>query len=287
VVVNYRAGDLLTACARSILEDGSAGAAEVVVVDNGSADGSVARLQKAVPTVRVLDAGGNIGYGAAANRGIAATTAPVVAVCNADLTVAPGTAAAMVTRLDTEPDLAAVGPLIRNTDGTVYPSARSVPALRDAIGHAVLGARWPDNRFSRRYRQLDADPAVPRDVDWISGAAMWLRRSALDSVGGWDEHYFMYGEDADLCWRMRRLGWRVAYDPRGSVVHTQGVSTDQHPYRMIVRHHRSVYRFASKRWHGARRLLLAPAAVLLGVRAAFAIAARALRRRRPGAEGTG
>lgn len=287
VVVNYEAGDLLTACARSILADDSAGDADVVVVDNGSTDGSVARLQYAVPTVRVLDVDGNVGYAAAANRGIAATRAPVVAVCNADLTVAPGTAAAMLTRFDAEPDLAAVGPLIRNTDGSVYPSARSVPALRDSIGHALLGAIWRDNPFSRRYRQLDADVAQPRDVDWVSGAAIWFRRSALDSVGGWDEHYFMYMEDIDLCSRMRRLGWRVAYDPRGSVVHTQGVSTDQHPYRMIVRHHRSAYRFAGKHWHGPRRLLLAPAAVLLSVRAAFAIAARALRPRRSGAQGTG
>ena len=287
MVVTYEAGDVLTACARSILDDDSAGEAEVVVVDNGSSDGSVERLQRAVPSVRVLDAAGNAGYAAAANRGIAATRAPVVAVCNADVEVASGTAAAMLTRLDAEPDLAAVGPLIRNDDGTVYPSARSVPTVRDAIGHALLGARWPDNRFSRRYRQLDADAAQPRDVDWVSGAAIWLRRSALDSVGGWDEHYFMYAEDTDLCWRMRRLGWRVAFDPRGSVMHIQGVSTAHHPYRMIVRHHRSVYRFAAKRWQGARRLLLAPLAVLLAVRAAFAIAARALRARRSGAQGTG
>jgi len=287
VVVNYQAGDLLTACARSILADDSAGEAEVIVVDNGSSDGSVARLLRAVPTVRVLDPGTNVGYGAAANRGIAATTAPIVAVCNADLDVAHGTAVAMMTRFDAEPDLAAVGPLIRNTDGSVYPSARSLPNLRDAIGHALLGARWPDNRFSRRYRQLDADAAQPRDVDWVSGAAIWLRRSALDSVGGWDEHYFMYSEDLDLCWRLRRLGWRIAYEPSGSVMHVQGVSTARHPYRMIVRHHRSVYRFAAKRWHGARRLLLAPTAVLLALRAGCAVVARALSPRRARAEGTG
>jgi N-acetylglucosaminyl-diphospho-decaprenol L-rhamnosyltransferase len=285
--VNYEAGDLLTECARSIIDDDSAGEAELVVVDNGSSDGSVASLRRALPAVRVLDPGDNVGYAAAANRGIAATRAPIVAVCNADLEVTPGTAAAMLARLDAEPDLAAVGPLVRNVDGTVYPSARAMPPLRDAVGHALLGARWPDNRFSRRYRQLDADITRPRDVDWVSGAAMWLRRSALDSVGGWDEHYFMYTEDLDLCWRMRRLGWRVAYDPRGSVMHIQGVSTARHPYRMIVRHHRSVYRFAAKRWRGARRLLLLPTAALLAVRAGFAVAARALRPRRSAGQSTG
>jgi N-acetylglucosaminyl-diphospho-decaprenol L-rhamnosyltransferase len=173
--------------------------------------------------------------------------------------------------------------MLHNPDGSQYPSARSVPSTVDAVGHAILGQVRPRNAFTRRYRQLDVDPKRPRDVDWLSGAAMWLRRSAIESVGGWDEHYFMYAEDLDLCWRLRRLGWRIGYEPRGHVTHVQGVSTDRHPYRMIVRHHRSVYRFANKRWRGARRVLLAPTAVFLALRAAFAIVARALgaRRSRP------
>jgi N-acetylglucosaminyl-diphospho-decaprenol L-rhamnosyltransferase len=197
-------------------------------------------------------------------------------VCNADVEVSLGTAAAVLARFDAEPDLAAVGPAIRNPDGSVYPSARTVPSTRDAIGHALLGLARPENRFTRQYRQLDADPTRPRDADWLSGAAMWLRRSALASVGGWDEGYFMYMEDVDLCWRLRRLGWRVAYEPSGGVVHAQGASTERHPYRMIVRHHQSVFRFAAKRWRGVERLLLAPMAVLLVARAAVAIVARAL-----------
>jgi GT2 family glycosyltransferase len=151
----------------------------------------------------------------------------------------------------------------------------------------VFGSIAPRNRFTRRYRQLDADPSRPRDVEWVSGAAMWMRRSAVESIGGWDEHYFMYLEDVDVCWRLRRLGWRVAYDPAGEVVHVQAVSTEHHPYRMIARHHRSAYRFADKTWRGARRVLLLPAAVLLTFRAGFAIVARALRTRAGGTQGTG
>ena len=205
----------------------------------------------------------NLGYAGGVNRGVAATRAPVVAVLNADVTVEPGTAAAMLARIAAEPDLAAVGPVIRNPDGSQYPSARTVPSPGDAVGHALLGLVRPSNRFTRRYRQLDVDPTRPRDVEWLSGAALWLRRSALESVGGWDERYFMYVEDVDLCWRLRRLGWRVAYEPAGAVMHVQAVSTDQHPYRMIVRHHQSAFRFATKSWRGARRLLLLPTAVLL------------------------
>ena len=98
----------------------------------------------------------------------------------------------------------------------------------------------------------------------MSGAAIWLRRDALASVGGWDDGYFMYVEDVDLCWRLGRAGWRVAYEPAGEVTHVQGASTARHPYRMIVEHHRSLLRFAAKRWHGWRRVLLVPAAGYLG-----------------------
>jgi N-acetylglucosaminyl-diphospho-decaprenol L-rhamnosyltransferase len=246
-----------------------------------------------LPDVRVDVAAENLGYAGAANLGIASTSAPVVAVCNSDLHVAFGTAAAMLRRLDDEPDLAAVGPSIREPDGTRYPSARCVPTVGDAVGHGLLGLVKPDNRFTRRYRELDADPAVPRDVDWVSGAAIWLRRAALDTVGGWDERYFMYVEDVDLCARLRTAGWRIVYEPGGAVTHVHGASTDRHPYRMIAEHHRALLRFAASRWHGAKRALLVPAAGFLGVRAGVAMGVRAVRPRggsgrRPGARrGTG
>jgi N-acetylglucosaminyl-diphospho-decaprenol L-rhamnosyltransferase len=279
VVVNYDAGPLLSTCVESLLADTSAGPPEVVVVDNRSRDGSLQALRDRHLDVAIVDAGANLGYAGAANRGIAATTGPIVAVCNPDLRVEPGAAAALVGRLDAEPDLGAVGPRILEPDGAVYPSARRVPTTLDAVGQGTFGRIWHRNPFTRRYRELDADPAAARDVDWVSGAAMWLRRAALEQVGGWDERYFMYVEDVDLCWALRRAGWRVAYEPGGTVVHVQGVSTNRHPYRMIVAHHRSLLRFASKRWHGWRRVLLAPAALYLTARTGTEALAQALRRR--------
>jgi len=278
VVVNYEAGPLLVACVESLLADVSAGPPELVVVDNASSDDSLATLRDRRPEVRIVDTGANLGYAAAANQGIRATTGPVVAVCNPDLRVEPGTAAALVGRLETEPDLAAVGPRVLEPDGTVYPSARQLPTTLDAAGHGALGRLWPHNPFTRRYRELDADPSQARDVDWVSGAAVWLRRAALDQVGGWDERYFMYVEDVDLCWTLRRAGWRVAYEPRGTVTHVQGFSTDRHPYRMIVAHHRSLLRFASKRWHGWRRVLLVPATLYLAARVGVESLVQVLRR---------
>ena len=269
VVVNFNAGSVLVDCVESVLAQEPAG--EVVVVDNGSSDGSRQALEEAHPEVAVLRAGENLGYARAANLGIAATRAPVVAVLNPDTRLFPGTAAALLDRFSAEPDLGAAGPQLRNPDGTVYPSARQIPSIADAAGHGLLLFVWPGNPFTRRYRQTGADPGRRRDVDWVSGAAVWLRRTALDAVGGWDERYFMYVEDVDLCWRLRRAGWRVAYDPGGRVEHLLGVSTATAPYRMIAEHHRSLLRFAARRFTGPKRVLLPPAAAFLAARAALAM----------------
>jgi N-acetylglucosaminyl-diphospho-decaprenol L-rhamnosyltransferase len=274
VIVNFETGALLTGCVRSVLAS-TEPAAELVVVDNGSRDDSVAQLHRAYPDVRVVHAPGNVGYARGANLGIAATRTPVVAVLNPDTELAPDAAGAMLRRLAAEPRLAAVGPRIRNSDGTDYPSARSNPSVVDAVGHGLFGLFRPTNRFTRRYRQLDADPARSRPVDWLSGAAMWLRRDALDDVGGWDERYFMYMEDIDLCWRLRRAGWDVAYEPAGTILHVQGASTQRRPYRMLLEHHRSAWRFAQRRFTGWQRLLLPFTAVYLAARAALAISVEA------------
>jgi N-acetylglucosaminyl-diphospho-decaprenol L-rhamnosyltransferase len=270
VVVNYNAGRTLVACVASVLAQETA--PELVVIDNASSDDSLAELRQAHPAVRVVQAGANLGYARAANLGIAATGAPVVAVLNPDTLLAPGAGSALVARFAADPELAAAGPQLHNPDGSVYPSARQVPSIVDAVGHGLLFFVWRDNPFTRRYRETDADPGRPRDVDWVSGAAIWLRRAALDDVGGWDERYFMYVEDVDLCWRLRRAGWRVAYEPAGTVEHLLGVSTASRPYRMIAEHHRSLLRFASVRFTGPRRALLGPAAAFLTARGALAMA---------------
>jgi len=272
VVINYETGDLLRECIRSLHSEAAQLPAEIVVVDNGSTDGSVARMRAEFPDVAVVDPGGNVGYAAAANRGIASVRASLVAVLNPDTVVEPGTLAAMRDAL-ADPGVAAVGPLIRNADGSVYPSARHVPSFADAVGHGIFGMFWPTNPFTRRYRQLDADPTRPRDVDWVSGAAIFMRRDALDRVGGWDEGYFMYVEDVDLCWRLRRDGWRIRFDPRGAIEHVQGASAARRPVRMVIEHHRSLQRFATKRWRGPKRLLLPFSAVYLVLRAGAAVVA--------------
>jgi N-acetylglucosaminyl-diphospho-decaprenol L-rhamnosyltransferase len=278
VVVNYNARDELIECVRSLRAEG---VADITVVDNGSGDGSGDSLARADPEARLVDTRANLGYGGGANRGLAQGHRELVLVCNADVVVRAGTLAALVSALDSRPDLALVGPRLINPDGTLYPSARTFPSLVDAIGHGFLGLVTPRNRFSRSYKMLDWDHAGTRDVDWVSGSFFLARRKALDELGGFDVSYFMYLEDVDLCWRLGRAGWGVAYEPSGCVLHVQGVSTDQHPYRMIVAHHQSLLRFAWRTTSGWRRLLLPIVAVGLAVRVLGASAQRAAGRPRP------
>ena len=273
VIVNYESGPALLRCVEDWRSDG---ATEVVIVDNGSGDGSVDPVRARYPDLEIVVPGQNLGYGAAANRGVAATDTPTVLVCNPDLEVRPGALAALDRALADHPPWALVGPLIRTSAGDRYPSARRFPSLVDAGGHALLGIFAPDNRFTRSYQhhELDGVGEDPVEVDWVSGACFLVRRSAFEQVGGFDEAYFMFAEDVDLCWRLAEAGWSVAYVPAAQVTHRQGVSTDHHPYRMILEHHRSLFRFAARSSRGWRRVLLPLVAVGIGFRAGLTSLAR-------------
>lgn len=276
VIVNYNAGDYLLDCVRSLR---GAGVTQIIVADNSSTDASIATLRAADPDTTIVPTGGNFGYGGGVNRGaaVAPPGADVLLVCNADLVVEPAAVKTLLAALDADPELGIVGPRIDNTDGTLYPSARVIPGPVDAMGHAFLGLVMPNNRFTRRYRLLDWDHASARAVDWISGACFAIRRSVFDRLGGFDEDYFMYLEEIDLCHRTREIGAGVVYEPAARVVHVGGVSTKQLPYRMLAEHHRSVLRWwwSSHRW--PMRTLAPLVAFGLGVRLSLAVVVRAVK----------
>ena len=278
VVVNYQSGTLLSDCVDALDADHSGGPVEVVVVDNGSADGSIDELRARRPDTTVIRPGANLGYGRAANLGIAATRAPIVAVINPDAILRPGSAATVLAAFAADEAVAVVGPKIVNVDGTTYPSARHAPDVQVAVGHAVLGTIRPRNRYTAQYRQLDRDPDVAREADWVSGAALWFRRDALDRVGGWDERYFLFLEDVDVCRAIRGVGGRIRYEPRAQVMHALGTSRATVPTRSIVAHHRAAYRYAEKWWTGPRRAALPIAGAFLTLRAGLAVGAGAVGR---------
>jgi len=252
VVVVHDTRDDLVACLESLRD---AGADQIVVVDSGSTDGSPEAAVATEPQALVLRLP-NVGFGQAANAGVAATRAEVVVLANADTRFPPGSAKAMRDYLVARPEVGALGPLLRFPDGRVQLSARSFPSIGQALGHAVFGLVWPDNPWTRAYRLSDWDHRSERVVDWVSGACMAVRRQAFEAVGGFDARYFMFVEDVDLCARLGEAGWLVVFSPVTEVVHAVGGSVARVRYRMAVEHARSLDRFFGARYaHGRRRLL--------------------------------
>jgi GT2 family glycosyltransferase len=267
VVVDYNAGEYLTACLRSVFERSGGAEIEAVVVDNASNDLSGRIAKEAFPQIELIETGENRGFAAGVNVGIRATSAPYVFVLNPDAEIWEGTLAGLVKLADERPHAGAIGPMIRNSDGTVYPSGRRVPSIGTAVGHAFLGSLRPENRWSREYRMADWDRTTEREVDWISGAAFLLRREALDRVGLLDERFFLYAEEVDLFKRLREAGWSIVFTPELEVVHEQGVSTGR-SRRMHLIHSESVSKYFEKHHaHGWRRVLLPFAKVALRTRA--------------------
>jgi N-acetylglucosaminyl-diphospho-decaprenol L-rhamnosyltransferase len=283
VVVDHDAGAHLGGCVRSILADG---AAPVVVVENGepgSVDAALRPVLDALPAppVRVVRPGRNLGFGSGVNRGLAVLagedpTPEWVLVSNPDLVVHTGALGTLRGVLESHPAWALVGPRILTEAGDVYPSVRHFPSPVDAAGHALLALFMPDNPFTRRYNPGAPAGDVVTGADWVSGSCFLARRQALEELGGFDEDYFMYAEDMDLCWRAHHDGWGVGFAGSAVVTHVGGVSTARHPYRMLLAHHRSALRFSVRTTGGWRRVALPLAAVVLAARLAVAVARQAL-----------
>ncbi|WP_242623305.1 glycosyltransferase family 2 protein [Pseudonocardia sediminis] len=253
VTVTYSPGRTLDAFLDS-LNAATDRPVQVVLADNGSVDGAPERAAEARENVTLLRIGENVGYGAGANRGVAELGPEVgwVIVANPDLEWGPGSIDALLAAAARHPRAGALGPLIREPSGEVYPSARELPSLGAGAGHAVIGTVWPDNPWTRAYRRPE-EPAE-RTAGWLSGSCLLLRRAAFDSVDGFDSRYFMYFEDVDLGERIGKAGWQNVYVPSAEVVHLGGVSTGKPEVsaRMLAEHHRSAYRYLADRHPGPR-----------------------------------
>ncbi len=269
VVVTYSPGDSL-----GVFLDSLPAATErpthVVLADNGSVDGAP-EAAAAERKAELLTMGENLGYGTAANRAVAGLDESIgwVLVSNPDIVLGPGSLDTLLAATERWPRAGALGPLIR-TDDEIYPSARLQPSLGRGLGHALFGAVWPGNPWTRSYRQEGV--VEERTAGWLSGSCVLLRREAWDSVDGFDPRYFMYFEDVDLGDRLGRAGWQNVYVPDATVVHTGGHATTRDTptsARMLREHHRSAYRFLADRYPGRRW-----APLRAGLRAALAARAR-------------
>lgn len=254
VVVNYNTCKHLHACLTSIVAEQPD---EIVVVDNASSDGSVQMVRTQFPIVTVLANQHNPGYGAAANQGLRATTAPYVLLLNSDTRLCRGSLASLRHYLDQHQRAAVVGPRLLNTDGSLQPSCFPFPTPlnilleQGRLGELVGLLPLARQRYLRTWAHDQA-----RVVPWVLGAALALRRTAFEEVGGFDEAFFMYQEEVDLCYRLRAAGWATHFTPDATLVHDGGVSTAQQRVPMARRLFRSTAAFYARHYAPWRLWLL-------------------------------
>jgi N-acetylglucosaminyl-diphospho-decaprenol L-rhamnosyltransferase len=265
-IVNYRTGAYLGRCLDALERHRGAIAVETIVVDNASDDGSQEAARGREGTVLVENPE-NVYLSPAWNQAARLARAPWLLFLNPDTELLHGTLAEYVALAQASPDAGIIGPMLRTSDGAVYPTGRAFPRIRDAVGHALLGTIRPANRFTARYHLGGWDRRSPRDVDWVSGACMLMPRAAHDAVGGFDEDFLLYGEELDVATRLRAAGWKVRYEPTIEVLHAGGVSTGR-SRRMLRMHSASIYRYYRKhRASGWRRCTLPFAWLFLRLRA--------------------
>ena len=249
VCVVFNPGEELRDFGRSLAE-ASSRPLELVIVNNGEPSEIATEVAGSFGG-RVIDGRGNVGYGAGANIGLREGTSEWSVVANPDLVWHPGSLDALLRAGEREPRAGSLGPALLNTDGSVYPSARAIPSLRQGVGHAVLGRIWRTNPWSREYhREHEHASTEQRPAGWLSGACLVLRRTAVEEVGGFDESYFMFFEDLDLGERLRDAGWLNLYVPAARVTHVQGVSWKAKPEPMIRAHHASAKQYLHRRYTG-------------------------------------
>jgi N-acetylglucosaminyl-diphospho-decaprenol L-rhamnosyltransferase len=239
-IVNTSNRDLLVECLESVERDfGGQVSVEVVVLDNASDDGSVDAVRERFPGVRVLVQPFRAGFGANHNTVIRATSGRYVYVLNEDATVEPGSFESMVAYMDANQRVGALGPRIRYPDGREQPSAWRFPSpATAALGAVTLG----------RAGVVQSSGEKIRRVDWAMACALLLRRSALDQVGLFDEGFFIYAEETDLCRRLAAAGYETHYFPPVTVHHHVSQFSAKLPERRINEHWRSRHRFWAKHY---------------------------------------
>ncbi|MDQ1581479.1 MAG: N-acetylglucosaminyl-diphospho-decaprenol L-rhamnosyltransferase [Microbacteriaceae bacterium] len=225
---------------------------QVYVADNNSSDIDRVRDIARAHDATLVPLGTNKGYGGAVNSATSALPSSVdaILVVNPDVTFHDGAVRELLAGLDRHPTAGAVGPRVLEADGSTYPSARELPSLRTGVGHALFSRVWPANPWTMRYRAESDDASRERAAGWLSGSCMLVRRTAFEQLGGFDESYFMYFEDVDLGYRLRKHGWDSVYVPRAVVNHSGAHSTSRDSARMVRAHHASAYHFLSKKYSG-------------------------------------
>jgi hypothetical protein len=246
VIVNWNTGDLIRRCVESVYANLPAGETEVLIVDSASTDGSTQAVQAQFPQAIYIYSSQNIGFGPANNLALRQAAGDFILLLNPDTLVHPGAIESLLRFLEQNPGVGAAASKLLNPDGSLQYSCSPEPSLRGEFLRLFhLGGVRPDGY----YPMETWDEKAPRAVDVILGACMFLRKPVLDQVGLFDEQFFMYNEETDLCRRIRQAGWKIYWAPQAQVTHYGGQSTRQMAAEMFVQLYRAKITYFRK-YHG-------------------------------------
>jgi len=252
VVVSYETRETLLECLAALVAEPTA---SVVVIDNASRDGTAAAVRERFPSVRLVANAENVGFARACNQGARESRARYLLFLNPDATLAPGSLGALAAILEARPRVGVVGPRTRSANGDIQVSTGPDLSLVSEIRQRRL-VRGVARRDAAILVEAEGLHAVEREVDWVSGACLMIRREAFDAVSGFDERFFLYEEDADLCRRVRQAGWQVLFSPGAEARHALGRSMARVPERARLEYQRSHLLYYRKHCGLAQRLAL-------------------------------
>jgi GT2 family glycosyltransferase len=226
IIVSFNTREILRDCIARLFEVSRGLDIEVIVVDNNSRDASADMVERDFPAVRLIRSAINLGFAAANNLGFGQVTGEFILLLNPDALLEPEALQRALRHMSSDPSIGIGGGRLLDRAGSMQPSARLYPSLlNEVLVLSGLAARFPKSRFFGRFdRTWDVSGRASR-VDWIPGAFALIRKSALDAVGAFDERFFLYYEEVDLCLRFRRAGWDIWYWPDVVVRHWGGESS--------------------------------------------------------------
>jgi GT2 family glycosyltransferase len=240
IVVNWNTKDLVRDCLASVYRQTKHITFEVIVVDNGSHDGSGEMIKTEFPQAILIENPDNKGFAAANNQAMAVATGRYLLLLNSDTVVLNNAIHKTVSFADAHPEAAVVGCRILNPDREVQPTCFMFPSLLNTLlSSTYLYKLFPKSKFFGREHMTWWSRDCVREVEVVTGCFMLVRRKAIEQVGVMDERFFVYGEETDWCYRFRKAGWKVLFTPHAEIIHLCGASTRQVKSEMILQLHKS------------------------------------------------
>jgi len=240
--VSWNSREYILPCVASIFETARSVPMEAIVIDNHSSDGGGLEVKKAFPMIRLIGNERNLGFARAMNQGLRQSSGRYALLLNPDTRVKEGAIERLLSFMETHPEAGVSGGQLLNWDGSKQNSIANFPSLATELLNKSL-LRW---MFPKRFPGKERNSFEPMEVDSVIGACMIVRREAMEQVGSLDEDYFLFLEETDWCYRMKKAGWKVYHVPPAEIYHFQGKSAEREKKRARVEYYRSRYHFFKK-----------------------------------------